>query len=119
MSFLPLLRPFIMSELVKRSIYMPLELNSSSSSSINSYDWALGLAEALDSISASGVGDVDRRADLDVVGQGDIADLNAIVRPLVEELGLANLLDNVLWQDLRAGAGLDDFGVRHRVGVRW
>ena len=81
------------------------------------YDWALGLAEALDGISASGVGDVDGRADLDVVGQRDVADLNSIVGPLVEELGLANLSSDVLGQDLRASAGLDDFGVRHLCGM--
>jgi hypothetical protein len=30
-------------------------------------DWALGLSEALDSISASGVGDVDGASDLNVI----------------------------------------------------
>merc|ERR1712072_591624 len=118
MSFLPLLRPFIMSELVRRSIYaivntiIPLVFHLF----IPTYDWALGLAEALDGITASGVGDVDRRADLDVVGQRDVADLNSIIGPLVEQLGLANLSSDVLGQDLRASASLDDFGVRHLCG---
>lgn len=100
MSFLPLLRPFIMSELVRRSIYCPLVCQFPYINPLlSTYDGALSLAEALDGISASRVGDVDRRADLDVVRQRDVTDLNAIIGPLVEELGLANLLDNVLWQD--------------------
>lgn len=121
MSFLPLLRPFIMRELVRRSIYstinMPFRLSCPSLDI--TYDWALSLPEALDGITTSRVRDVDRRADLDIISQGDVADLNTIIGPLVEELGLANLLSDLLGQDLRAADGLDDFGVRHDGGFGW
>ena len=35
-------------------------------------DGAIGLAKALDGIAASGVGDVDRGADLDIIAVGDL-----------------------------------------------
>ena len=103
-------------------------------------DRALGLAEALDGIATSGMGDVDGCSDLDVVAvfvqlgqsfpfhfvyggpfrlhlrQGDIPDLDLIVAPLVEELGGANLSDNLLGEDgvLRA-INFDFAGVGHCV----
>jgi hypothetical protein len=39
--------------------------------------------------------------------QRDIADLDILVAPLVEELDAANLGDNFLWQNLVARDGLD------------
>jgi hypothetical protein len=104
-----------MRELVRRSIYSTINMPVPDAVhlSIVTYDWALSLSEALDGITTSGVRNVDRRADLDVISQRDVADLNAIIGPLVEELSLANLLGDLLRQDLRAADGLDDFGVRH------
>jgi hypothetical protein len=114
MSFLPLLRPFIMSEFVRRSIYFSISMSLPHIPSlVKTYDGALSLAEALDGISASRMGDIDRRTDLDVVSQRDVTDLNTIIGPLVEELGLTNLLSDILGQDLRADAGHDFFGVGH------
>jgi len=98
-------------------------------------DGAVGLAESLGGISASGVGDVDgvsqgnvvtiaglpsasRRAQvrfLEIISpkssdsnvrQGDVADLDIVV-PLVEELDVANLLDNILGKHLVEGGVLD------------
>lgn len=49
--------------------------------------------------------------------QGDVADLNILVGPLVEELDAANLLDDVLGQDLVARDGLDlDLSVVRHAG---
>ena len=46
--------------------------------------------------------------------QGDIPDLDILVAPLVEELGGANLLGDILGQDRVALGRLDlDFAVRH------
>jgi len=77
-------------------------------------DGALCLAKALDGISASAVGNVDGLADLDVVGEGNVPDLDILVGPLVEQLGAANLRRHVLGQHWVALDGLDfDFAVRH------
>lgn len=49
--------------------------------------------------------------------QGDVADLNILVGPLVEQLDAANLLDDVLGQDLVARDGLDlDLSVVRHAG---
>lgn len=49
--------------------------------------------------------------------QGDVADLDILVGPLVEQLDAANLLDDVLGQDLVAGGGLDlDLSVVRHAG---
>jgi len=58
-------------------------------------DWALGLSESLLGVSSGGVGDVDRSSDLNVIGQGDISDLDILVTPLVEELDAANLIGDL------------------------
>ena len=100
-------------------------------------DGALGLAEALDGIPASGVGDVDGLADLDVISvpfifplaiprclshmfaqkdtrEGNISDLDVLVAPLVEQLGGANLAGDILGQDGVALRRFDfDLAVRH------
>lgn len=77
-------------------------------------DGAVGLAESLCSITASSVGDVDGVSQGNVVSQGDVADLDIVV-PLVEELDIANLLDNILGEHLIEGGvlDLDLAGVRH------
>lgn len=77
-------------------------------------DGAVGLSESLGGISASSVGDVDGVSQGNVVSQGDVADLDIVV-PLVEELDVANLLDNVLGEHLVEGGvlDLDLAGVRH------
>lgn len=100
-------------------------------------DGALGLAEALCSISARGVRDVDGAADLNVitariisevlalllvsiVRQGNISDFDILVAPLVEQLYGANLGGNVLGEDGRGSGGNFDFDlavVRHIGGV--
>jgi hypothetical protein len=80
-------------------------------------DGAVGLAEALDGIPTSGVRNVDRRPDLDVVSQRDVPDLNILVAPAVEQLDAADLSDDLLGKDLVAGDGLDlDFAVVRHVG---
>ena len=98
-------------------------------------DGALGLAEALGGISSGGVWKVDGLSDLDVVAiplisaccpfrlsltldlrvrEGDVADLDVLVAPLVEQLGAANLAGHVLGQHRVAGGLLDlDLAVRH------
>lgn len=49
--------------------------------------------------------------------QGDVADLDILVGPLVEQLDAANLLDDVLGQDLVARDGLDlDLSVVRHAG---
>lgn len=49
--------------------------------------------------------------------QGDVADLDILVGPLVEQLDAANLADDVLGQDLVARGGLDlDLSVVRHVG---
>jgi hypothetical protein len=77
-------------------------------------DRAVGLAESLGGISAGGVGDVDRVAQRDVVSEGDVADLDIVV-PLVEELDVADLLDNILGENVREDGvlDLDITAVRH------
>lgn len=98
-------------------------------------DGAVGLAESLGGISASGVGDVDGVSQGNVVTvasisiskgsssegvlmsnvrQGDVADLDIVV-PLVEQLDVANLLHNILGKHLVEGSvlDLDLTGVRH------
>lgn len=87
-------------------------------------DGAVGLAESLGGPSTSGVGDVDGVAQGDVVTvgsdllampasspsawflavdsnvrQGDVADLDIVV-PLVEQLDVANLLNDILGKDV-------------------
>lgn len=55
-----------------------------------------------------------------VLRQGDVADLDILVGPLVEQLDAANLLDDVLGQDLDARDGLDlDFAVVRHAGHRF
>jgi len=82
-------------------------------------DGALRLAETLDGVSACAVRDVDRLPDLDVVGEGDVPDLDVLVAPLVEELGAANLGSDILGQDWVSLDGLDfDLAVRHVRGIR-
>ena len=78
-------------------------------------DGALGLAETLDGVTTGRVRQVHGLADLDVVGQGDVPDLDILVAPLVEQLDAANLGGHVLGQDGVALRGLDlDFtGVGH------
>lgn len=66
-------------------------------------DGTLGLAEALDGVAAGGVRHVDRLPDLDVVCEGDVADLDVFVAPFVEELRGADLVGHVFGQD---GVGL-------------
>lgn len=52
-----------------------------------------------------------------VLRQGDVADLDVLVGPLVEQLDTANLLDDVLGQDLVARDGLDlDLSVVRHAG---
>lgn len=52
-----------------------------------------------------------------VLRQGDVADLDILVGPLVEQLDAANLLDDVLGQDLVARDGLDlDLSVVRHAG---
>lgn len=49
--------------------------------------------------------------------QGDVADLDILVGPLVEQLDAANLADDVLGQDLVARGGLDlDLSVVRHIG---
>lgn len=69
---------------------------------------ALRLTEALGSVTASGVGDIDGLTDLDVVSEGDVANLNTVVRPLVEELDLTSVLGDVAGQ-LREGLDLSHY----------
>jgi len=78
-------------------------------------DGALGLAETLDGITTGRVGEVDGLADLDVVGQGNVPDLDVLVAPLVEQLDAADFLGDFLGQDRVTLRRLDlDFsGVRH------
>ena len=53
------------------------------------------------------------------VREGDVADLDILVAPLVEELGLTNVLDNVLWQHRVVWRLLNlDLAVRHICGIR-
>lgn len=54
---------------------------------------------------------------VNVLRQGDVADLDILVGPLVEQLDAANLLDDVLGQDLVARDGLDlDLSVVRHAG---
>jgi len=78
-------------------------------------DGALSLSEALDGISTSRVRDVDWCADLDVIGQRDIPNLNILVAPLVEQLDAANLVGDLFGENsIVAGAlNLDLFVVGH------
>ena len=99
-------------------------------------DGAVGLAEALGGIATGGVGDIDGVAEGDIVTvrkqysistirsfsaaiprlpvspgfvnvrQGHVADLDIVV-PLVEELDIANLLDNILGEDADESRVLD------------
>ena len=66
---------------------MPLASTSPHSSLCSPYDRALSLPEALDRIPTGAVGDVDGRADLDVVGQGDVLDLDTVVYNYDEYMG--------------------------------
>lgn len=97
-------------------------------------DWALGLAEALDGISASGMWEVDW-LELNVVAgrfvrfrvlllqffflhkpQGHIpGGINTLVGPLVEQFDGSGLLDNISWE--HRGVDLGNFyfsAIRHR-----
>ena len=80
-SFLPLLRPFIIKlythpYLFVDAVVNPRVINAPVNQSLN--DGHLRLLELLLGITASGVGEVDSVASLDVVGQGDVLDLNAM-----------------------------------------
>ena len=79
MSFLPLLRPFII-KLPKRSACI-LCLRSERDVPVDETldDGHLRLLELLLGITASGVGKVDSVTDLDVVGQGDVLDLDTVL----------------------------------------
>ncbi|GAO51171.1 hypothetical protein G7K_5282-t1 [Saitoella complicata NRRL Y-17804] len=70
-------------------------------------DGALSLPEPLVGVTTSSVGEVGRGTDLNVVGQGDVLNLNILVGPLVEELDGASLGEDIL-REGRVG----DFG-RH------
>ena len=77
-SFLPLLRPFII-KLFRSSISHLLFPSSSSGNAPvdQSLDNGhLGLLELLLGVTTSGVGEVDSMADLNVVGKGDVLDLD-------------------------------------------
>jgi len=79
-------------------------------------DRALGFSESLDSITTGGVRDVDGGADLNVIGQGDISDLDILITPLIEQLDAANLGRDFLGENLVTAAGalnLDLTVVRH------
>lgn len=56
---------------------------------------ALGLAETLDGKATSGVGQVDGGANLDVVLEGDILDLNVLEGPLVEQADTLSISGNL------------------------
>lgn len=48
------------------------------------------------------------------VRERDVPNLDVLVAPLVEELGRANLVGDILWQDWVGLDGLDfDLAVRH------
>lgn len=58
-----------------------------------------------------------QRQQVVVLRQGDVADLDILVGPLVEQLDAANLLDDILGQDLVARDGLDlDLSVVRHAG---
>ena len=82
-SFLPLLRPFIIKLDASRSVNFVFRLGTNAhgqhgclpvDQSLN--DGHLGLLELLLGITASGVGEVDGVADLDVVGERDVLDFD-------------------------------------------
>lgn len=53
------------------------------------------------------------------VREGDVADLDILVAPLVEELGLPDVLDNILGEDVVVWRLLDlNLAVRHLCGIR-
>lgn len=73
-------------------------------------DGALRLAETLGGVAASSVRNIDGLTDLDVVSERNVRDLNTVVRPLVEELDLTSVLDDVAGQ-LREGLNLSHYVV--------
>ena len=79
MSFFPLLRPFIIKLCVRPNLCLPAAVkprmgDAPVNQSLN--DGHLRLLELLLGVTASSVGEVDGMADLDVIGQGDILNLN-------------------------------------------
>lgn len=77
-------------------------------------DGALGLAETLASVAASGVRKVDRGLDLNVVAEGDVADVDIREAPLAKELNFIGL-NKVLGELSESNSLLDlngllDFG---------
>ncbi len=80
-SFLPLLRPFIIKLYIHPHLFVLARVNrrvtnAPVNQSLN--DRHLRLLELLLSITASGVGEVDGVANLNVGGEGDVLDLNAM-----------------------------------------
>jgi hypothetical protein len=125
LSFLPLLRPFIMSEQVRRSMIghcIPqigqILLSTPTISFLDQEFSYLSLSESLGSISASRMGYVDGASDVDVISQRNVANLNIIVCPfpksqfpmilrvfsrhalipLVEQLCASQIRHNILWE---------------------
>lgn len=77
-------------------------------------DGALGLAETLASVAASGVRKIDRGLDLNVVAEGDVADVDIREAPLAKELNFIGL-NKVLGELSESNSLLDlngllDFG---------
>ncbi len=124
-SFLPLLRPFII-KLTRQPVHSrPSAQQKVGCVPVNQAlnDGHLRLLELLLGITASGVGEVDGVTDLDVVGEGDVDDVDAVRTsivsacrpgkttemdallgvPLAEELDILAELGDVLGESLNRG----------------
>lgn len=69
-------------------------------------DGALSLAESLVGISSSAVRQVNGLTNLNIVGKGNVLDLDSLKGPLVEKLDLVTLLDDLLGEKSRLNNGL-------------